>query len=135
MLVQVDKVTRSPDGATLAEVRTSVGTVVARWCGDLGATLGTHHVEWELDEEFQWGLNCSQVEIEEPSLRQNEHGTFFRGRLGLEKTASVQAFAHLELADAVIDLGPIDALPEGAAGSWVELHLKPETISVYPYLL
>jgi hypothetical protein len=135
VLVQVEGVIRSPDDAVLVEVRTSVGTVVARWCGDLEATLGAHHVEWELDEEFRWGLNCSQVEVEEPYLCQNERGVFFRSRLGLEETAPVPAFAHLELADALIILGHIDALPEGMAGSWVELHLKPEKVKVYPYLV
>lgn len=135
VLVQVEEVTRSADDATLVEVRTSVGSAAAHWCGDLGATPGAHHVEWELDEEFRWGLNCSQVDVEGPHLCQNERGVFFRGRLHLDGAASVPAFAHLELADAVIDLGHVDALPEGVAGSWVELHLGPENVKVYPYLL
>jgi hypothetical protein len=135
VLVQVEGVVRSADDGALVEVRTSVGTVAARWCGALDATPGAHHVEWELDEEFRWGLNCSRVEVEEPHLWQNERGVFFRGRLGLEEAASVPAFAHLELAGALIPLGHIDALPEGIAGSWVELHLGPEKVKVYPYLL
>jgi NAD(P)-dependent dehydrogenase (short-subunit alcohol dehydrogenase family) len=30
-----------------------------------------HDVEWELDEEFRWGLNCSPVTTGEPYARQN----------------------------------------------------------------
>jgi len=135
VLVQVEGAIRSPDGTALVEVRTSVGTAIARWCGDVGATSGAHHVEWELDEEFRWGLNCSQAAVEQPRLCQNERGVFLRGRLGLEETASVPAFAHVELAGALIVLGRIDALPEGMAGSWVELHVKPDKVKVYPYLV
>jgi hypothetical protein len=47
----------------------------------------------------------------------------------------VPAFAHLELSDAVIDLGHIDALSDGMAGSWVELYLEPEKIKIYPRLV
>lgn len=119
----------------LVEVRTPVGTVAAHWGGGLRAAPGAHHVEWELDEEFRWGLNCSRAEAGEPRLCQDERGIFFRGRLDLEATASVPAFAYLELADAVIALGHIDALPEGAAGSWVELRLEAGNVKVFPYLL
>ncbi|WP_141980936.1 hypothetical protein [Saccharothrix saharensis] len=131
MLVHVEKVTRSPSGAALVEVRTSVGTVTARWCGDQEATSGAHHVEWELDEEFRWGLDCRRVDDEAPHLGQDERGAFFRGRLGL--TSSVPAYAHLEVADSVIDLGRVDALPDCVAGSWVEVHLEPEKVAVHPY--
>ncbi|MEU7527289.1 hypothetical protein AB0A74_16255 [Saccharothrix sp. NPDC042600] len=54
MLVQVDGV-RSSDGALLAEVKTSVGTVTVRW---------------------------SEVEV--PRVCQDERGIVFRGRLVLE---------------------------------------------------
>ena len=94
-----------------------------------------HHVEWELDDDFRWGINCAQVEIEEPCLSQTERGVVFRGRLGVVGTASEPALTHLELADAIIDLGHIDALPDGMAGSWVELYLAPEKIKVYPFLV
>ncbi|XVS62227.1 hypothetical protein ACQPYE_28695 [Actinosynnema sp. CA-299493] len=53
---------------------------------------------------------------------QNERGVFFRGRLVLEETARATAFAQLELAGASTILGHVDALPEGMAGSWVEVH-------------
>lgn len=119
----------------MVEVRTPVGTVAAHWVADQRPVPGAHHVEWELDEEFRWGLNCSRAEVGEPRLCQNERRIYSRGRLGLEATASVPAFAYLELVDAVIALGHIDALPEGAAGSWIELRLEPENVEVYPYLL
>ncbi|MFE9745476.1 hypothetical protein ACFYOT_11270 [Saccharothrix saharensis] len=131
MLVQVEGVTRSASGAALVEVRTSVGTVTVRWCGDLEATPGAHHVEWELDEEFRWGPDCHPVDAGTPRLGQDERGAFFRGRLGL--TSSTPAFAHLELADAVVDLGRVDALPDDAAGSWVEVHLEPGKVAAHPY--
>ncbi|WP_177320643.1 hypothetical protein [Lentzea waywayandensis] len=134
MLVQVERVVRSSDDVVLAYVRTSVGLVVARWCGELEATPGAHHVEWELDEEFRWGLNCSEVEVGEPLVRENERGIFVQGQLGLEAADQGSAFAHLEFADALILLGHINGLPEGMAGSWVELHLPHEKVKVYPYL-
>ncbi|MEO6083155.1 MAG: hypothetical protein ABIQ18_08610 [Umezawaea sp.] len=99
------------------------------------ATLGTHYVEWELDEEFQWGLNCVRAEVEEPHLCQDERRVVLRGQLGLEGTESAQAFAYLELADSMIALGHIDALPDGMSGAWVELHLEPAKIKLYPYAL
>jgi hypothetical protein len=58
-----------------------------------------------------------------------------RGRLGLTEMEGVQPFAHLELADALIDLGHVDAMPQGMAGAWVEIHLVPEKIKIYPYQL
>ncbi len=39
------------------------------------------------------------------------------------------------LADSVIDLGHLDALPEGMAGSWIELNPKPANVKIYSYLL
>jgi hypothetical protein len=130
--VQVDVIPPSVDDAASVEVRTSVGTVSARWYGDPGSAPGVHDVEWELDEEFRWGLNCSPATTEEPHVGQNGREVSFRGQLGLVGTASALALAHLELADAVIDLGRIEALPEGTAGSWVEVCLRPEKITVYP---
>lgn len=134
MLVQVDGV-RSSDGALLAEVKTSVGTAVVRWSDDPPVTPGAHHVEWELDQEFRWGLNCFRAEVEEPRVCQDERGIVFRGRLAVEGTGSVPRFAHLELAGAVIDLGHVDGLPEGVAGSWVEIHVEPDKVKVHPYLV
>lgn len=135
MLVQVAGVVGSAGGADRVEVRTPVGTVVARWCGASRAVPGTHHVEWDLDQEFRWGLTCSPADVDSPRVRGDEHGSLFRGRLVLEATTSAPVFAHLELAGAVIALGHVDALPEGVSGSWVELHLEPGTVAVHPYLV
>ncbi|VVJ19564.1 Uncharacterised protein [Amycolatopsis camponoti] len=135
MLVQVERLSRTPDDVTLVTLRTPIGTVSACWAGNLEAAAGEHHVEWELDEEFRWGSNCLPVAVEEPCLRQDEHAVFCRGRLGLTGIEAAQPFAHLELADAVIDLGHVDALPPGMAGAWVEVHLGPEKITIYPYQL
>jgi hypothetical protein len=135
VLVHVERLTRFPDDTALVEVRTSVGTVAARWCGGPEAVPGVHHVEWELDDEFRWGINCVQVESEESCLSRTGRGVAFRGRLGVVGTASEPALMHLELADAVIDLGHIAGLPDGMAGSWVELYLALEKIKVYPFLV
>ena len=43
--------------------------------------------------------------------------------------------AQERLRSSVIDLGHVEALPEGMAGSWVELRLEPENVKVYSYLL
>jgi hypothetical protein len=42
---------------------------------------------------------------------------------------------ELELADSVIDLGHVDTLPAGMAGSWIELNPRPANVEVYSYLL
>lgn len=95
--------------------------------------MGEHHIEWELDEDFRWGFNCSPATVGEPCLYQDERGVFCRGRLGLTGIQAAQPFAHLELADAVIDLGHIDGLPQGMTGAWVEIDLRPEKIKIHPY--
>jgi hypothetical protein len=135
MLVQMEWFSRNPGDAVLVTLRTSVGTVSACWAGNPEAAAGEHHVEWELDEEFRWGFNCLPAAVEEPCLYQEKRGVFCRGRLGLTEIQAAQPIAHLELADAVIDLGRIEALPQGMAGAWVEIHLKPEKIKIYPYQL
>jgi hypothetical protein len=126
----MDAIGREPDDAGLVEVRTAIGVVSARWRGEPGAAPGTHDIEWQLDEEFWWGINCTPVEAERPCLRHKGREVSFQGRLGLD-AASV--LAHLELAGAVVFLGHIEALPEGAAGPWVEIHLDREKIKLYPY--
>ena len=135
MLVQVERFSRNPGDAALVTLRTPVGTGSACWAGNLEAAAGEHLVEWELDEEFRWGFNCLPAAVEQPCLYQEERGVSFRGRLGLTEMRPAPPFAHLELADAVIDLGHIEALPEGMAGAWVEIHLGPEKIKIYPYQL
>lgn len=135
MLVEVARISPDPDDAAMVTLRTSVGTVPVRWGGSQEAAAGEHHVEWELDEEFQWGFNCLPAAVEEPRLSQDGRGVCCRGRLGLTGIEAAQPFAHLELAEAVIDLGQVDALPRGMAGAWVEIHLGPEKITIYPYQL
>ncbi|ONF73065.1 hypothetical protein [Amycolatopsis keratiniphila] len=108
-------------------------TAPASWAGNLETAAGEHHIEWELDEEFQWGANCSPAAVEEPCIHQDERGVFYRGRLGLIEIEAEPPLAHLELVDVVIDLGHIEGLPQGMAGAWVEINLKPEKIRVYPY--
>ncbi|MFD5090070.1 hypothetical protein ACFWMR_05685 [Amycolatopsis thailandensis] len=135
MLVQVERSSQGPGDAAPVTVMTSVGTVPAFWGGNPEAAAGEHYIEWELDEEFRWGFNCSPVAVEEPRLWQNERGVFCRGRLGLTGFEGAQPFAHLELAGAMIDLGHIDGLPPGMDGEWIEINLSPEKIKIYPYQL
>lgn len=143
MLVQVERLTESACGAVSVEVRTSVGMVTARWRGDRDATPGEHHVEWTLDEEFRWKHNCFQTAAEEPRVRHSERAVVFRGRLMLDvaeaadddHAAPGERWATLVLGDALIMLGHIEALPDGMAGSWVELHVAPENVEIHPYLV
>jgi hypothetical protein len=81
------------------------------------------------------GVNGVPAAVEEPCLSQDECGVFCRGRLGLTGIQAAQPFAHLKLADAIIDLGHIEALPEGMADAWVEIHLRPGKIKIYSYQL
>jgi len=135
VLVEVARISPNPGDAALVTLRTSVGTVRVRWGGSREAPAGEYHVEWELDEEFRWGFNCSPAAVEEPGLYQDGRGVCCRGRLGLTGIEAAQPLAHLELAGAVIDLGHVDALPQGMAGAWVEVRLEPEKIKIYPYRL
>ncbi|RSN31347.1 hypothetical protein DMC61_14450 [Amycolatopsis sp. WAC 04169] len=133
MLVQVERFFRNPGDAVLDTVRTPVGTVAASWGGNLESAAGEHHVEWDLDEEFRWRFNCSLATVEEACLHQDEREVFCRGRLGLTEVEAAPPLAHLELAGAIIDLGQVDSLPQGMAGAWVEINLRPEKIKIYPY--
>ncbi|WP_329047699.1 hypothetical protein OG738_36100 [Amycolatopsis sp. NBC_01488] len=117
MLVEVERSSPNPGDAALVTLRTSFGTVPVCWGGSWEAAAGEYHVEWELDEEFRWGFTCLPAAVEEPRLYQDGRGVCCRGRLGLTGIAEAQPFAHLELADAVIDLGHVDALPQGMAGA------------------
>ncbi|MDQ1042048.1 hypothetical protein [Streptomyces sp. V4I2] len=131
MLIELVKVARFPGTSWLADVRTSFGHTAVRWCGDRAAEPGEYHVEWTIDEDIVWGRNAKPAAGIGPRLRTGGHCVVMRGRLSLTEDGA----ALLDLDGTTILLDLADQLPEGVAGTWVELFIEREKIALYPYEL
>ncbi|MFJ5837757.1 hypothetical protein ACIQGO_13505 [Streptomyces shenzhenensis] len=131
MLIELVKIARFPGTPWLADVRTSFGHTAVRWCGDRAAEPGEYHVEWTIDEDIVWGRNAKSAAGTGPGLRTGGHCVVLQGRLGLTEDGA----ALLDLDGTTILLDLADPLPEGVAGTWVELFVEREKIALYPYEL
>ncbi|WP_432104467.1 hypothetical protein [Streptomyces sp. bgisy091] len=131
MLIELVKVARFPGTSWLADVRTSFGHTAVRWCGDRAAEPGEYHVEWTIDEDIVWGRNAKPAAGIGPGLRTGGHCVVLRGRLSVAEDGA----ALLDLDGTTILLDLADPLPEGVAGTWVELFIEREKIALYPYEL
>ncbi|WP_329378587.1 hypothetical protein [Streptomyces sp. NBC_01716] len=131
MLIELVKVARFPGTSWLADVRTSFGHTAVRWCGDRAAEPGQYHVEWTIDEDIVWGRNAKPAAGIGPGLRTGGHCVVLRGRLSVTEHGA----ALLDLDGSAILLDLADPLPEGVAGTWVELFIEREKIALYPYEL
>ncbi|NUK33815.1 hypothetical protein HRW16_04300 [Streptomyces lunaelactis] len=130
MLIELETIEQFPGSPCLAHVRTPLGRVVVRWCGDPGAEPGTYRVEWTVDVDVAWGRNTHAATRPGPEIRRTPHGVVLRGRLHHDEAGPV-----MDVGGAMILLDLASPLPEGVAGTWVELHAEPESITVYPYEL
>ncbi|WP_086824241.1 hypothetical protein [Allokutzneria sp. NRRL B-24872] len=133
MLVEVVGTVVGERGAVLAEVRTPVGAVTVRWCGDQEPSVGAHEVEWELDADFRWGHDVRRVEGRSEWLRQHQREIIFRGRSHLADEEP--SLVHLELAGSVIDLGWVEGMPTDLPDPWVEVRVLAEKVALHPYLV
>lgn len=131
VLIELVKVARFPGTSWLADVRTSFGHTAVRWCGDWDAEPGEYHVEWTIDEDIVWGRNAKSAAGIGPGLRTGGHCVVLRGRLSLTEDGA----ALLDLDGTTILLDLADPMPEGVAGTWVELFIEREKIALYPYEL
>jgi hypothetical protein len=129
--IELVKVATFPGTSWLADVRTSFGHTAVRWCGDRAAEPGEYHVEWTIDEDIVWGRNAKPAAGSGPGLWTGGHCVALRGRLSLTEDGG----ALLDLDGTTILLDLADQLPEGVAGTWVELFIEREKIALYPYEL
>ncbi|MGW0778574.1 hypothetical protein ACWD01_34245 [Streptomyces sp. NPDC002835] len=131
MLVELVKVAKFPSNPWLAQIRTPYGHAAVRWCGDRTAEPGVYHVEWTVDQNLTWGRNAKPSATHGPGIRTGGHCVILRGRLSVEEDGA----GVLDLGGALILLDLTDPVPEGVAGTWIELRVERERISLYPYVL
>ncbi|MFI6865196.1 hypothetical protein ACIBKZ_35950 [Streptomyces sp. NPDC050421] len=129
MLVELVGVTKFPRSPWLAQIRTPFGGAAVRWCGDQAAKPGKYDVEWTVDEDITWGQNAKSAVGSGPEVRPGGHCVVLRGRLNL----TVDGAAMLELDGTQVLLDLTDPLPEGIAGTWVELFIERVRVALYPY--
>lgn len=115
----------------MVRVHCAVGTAEVHWQGAPDGPDAEHHVEWTVDEGIAWAVNTRPAASATPKLSQQDGRVVFRGRLSL----SEDNVAVLDMGGALIlfDLtGPRP--PDGADGSWIEVRVGPDHVSVWPYL-
>lgn len=131
MLVELVKVAKFPWSPWLAQIRTPYGHTAVRWRGERTAEPGAYHVEWTVDEDLTWGRNATPAATHSPGIRAGGHGVVLRGRLNVEEDGT----GVLDLGGALILLDLTDPVPEDVPGTWIELCVERERISLYPYAL
>ncbi|MET8632703.1 hypothetical protein ABZX69_06990 [Streptomyces sp. NPDC004074] len=130
MLVKVDAVLCASSRPVLVRVHSVVGTAVAHWQGTPEAVGREHHVEWTVDEDIAWAGNTRPGAVATSELREDGDRIVFRGQLSLTEDGG----AVLDVGGTLIlfDLaGP--PLPDGVGGSWVEVRVAQEHVTVWPY--
>ena len=125
----MEKIEMFPGGPLLAQIRTPFGRTAVRWCGDRNAACGPYHVEWTVDEDIIWGRNAKPATESTPGVRPGGHCVILRGRLEL----TVDGAAVFDLGGSLILFDLADRLPRGIDGTWVDLYLEREKISLYPF--
>ncbi|MDX2835391.1 hypothetical protein [Streptomyces scabiei] len=131
MLIELVKIATFPGTPLLAQVRTGFGHTGVRWCGDRAAEPGAYHVEWSIDEDIVWGRNAKPAAGVGPGLRTGGHCVVLRGRLILKEDGA----ALLDLDGSTVLLDLVEPLPDGVAGSWVELFIDRNNVALHPYEL
>lgn len=131
MLVRTETVRQAPSTPAVVRVHCAVGTAVVHWRGAPDGPGAEHHVEWTVDEGIDWAVNTRPAASATPKLSQEAGRVVFRGRLSL----SEDDVAVLDMGGALIlfDLAG-SRPPDGADGSWIEVHVGRDHVSVWPYL-
>ncbi|MCF3102278.1 hypothetical protein IPZ58_11855 [Streptomyces roseoverticillatus] len=113
-------------------MRTGVGSAVVVWGGDPEDAGGEHHVEWTVDDDITWSGNTVPAASASPALEEADDCIVFRGQLSLtdDGTASLY-FAGTHILFDLADPPP----PKGTDGTWVELRVKRDHVSLWPYQL
>jgi hypothetical protein len=109
-----------------------VGTAVVLWQGAPEAVEGEHHVEWTVDEDIAWADNAwpPASASDAPELREEGDRVVLRGQLSLTEEGG----ALLDMDGTLILFDLADPpLPEGVDGSWVEIRVAQDHVTVWPY--
>ncbi|WP_405428132.1 hypothetical protein [Streptomyces erythrochromogenes] len=130
VLVKVEAVQPARSGPLSVRVHSAVGTAVVLWQGAPPAVGREHHVEWTVDEDLVWTENTRPSLVAGPELREDDDHIVLRGRLSLDEGGG----ATLDVGGSLIlfDLAK-PPLPDGADGSWVEVRVAPDSVTVWPY--
>ncbi|MFD7974332.1 hypothetical protein [Streptomyces sp. NPDC059071] len=130
MLVKVEAVQRAQQGAMFVRVHSAVGTAEVLWQGTPQAVGRDHHVEWTVDEDIVWTENTRPCTDGRPELREDGGRIVFRGRLSLD----ADGVAVLDVGGSVLLFDLADPpLPDGVDGSWVEVRVAADNVTVWPY--
>ncbi|MFJ9944919.1 hypothetical protein [Streptomyces erythrochromogenes] len=130
VLVKVEEVQPARSGPLSVRVHSAVGTAVVLWQGAPRAVGREHQVEWTVDEDIVWTENTRPSPVGGPELREDGAHIVLRGRLSLDEGggAALDGGGSLILFDLA---NP--PLPEGVEGSWVEVRVAPDSVTVWPY--
>ncbi|MGW1185686.1 hypothetical protein ACWD7Y_21105 [Streptomyces drozdowiczii] len=120
------------DGRATVRVRSEVGAAAAFWCGGPTGAGREHHVEWTVEEAMAWGGNTRPASSFSPGVEEEGGRIVFRGRLGLTGDGG----AMLEVAGTHILFDLAGPQPSPAVdGTWVEISVERNSVSLWPYLL
>ena len=131
VLVELEKTAQFPSSPLLAQIRTAFGHAAVRWYGAPDIVPGQYHVEWAIDEDIVWGHNARPAKQASSGLETGGHCVIVRGRL----TLTADGAAVLELGGDQILLETVGPFPSTTDGTWVNLYLQRDNISLYPYEL
>lgn len=132
VLVRIEAVRQASGGAAAVRVRSGAGAAVALWCGDPTDVGCEHYVEWTVDDDVAWGGTTQPAAFSSPALSEDGSQVVFRGRL----TLTADGGAVLEVGDSQILFAVADPPPPVAVdGTWVEVRVERDSVSLYPYLL
>ncbi|MBP2054242.1 hypothetical protein J2Z21_007245 [Streptomyces griseochromogenes] len=130
VLVEIEAVRQASVPSEMVRVRSDVGTAVVLWQGDPGDVGREHHVEWTVDDYMTWAGNTKPAASASSAVAEEGDQIILRGRLSLPGDKA----AFLEIAGSQILFDLADPLPpDEADGTWVEVRLRPDSVSLWPH--
>jgi hypothetical protein len=128
-IIKAEAVQQSSSTHPSVRVHSAVGAAVVLWRGALDATGREQHVEWTVDEEIFWARNAGPAASATPELREDGDRIVFRGRLSLTEDGA----AVLDVGGALVLFDVAEpSPPDDADGSWIEVQVGRESVSVWP---
>ncbi|GHG23562.1 hypothetical protein [Streptomyces hydrogenans] len=129
MFVRTESLPQTSQQHPTVRVHTPIGSAVALWHGDPREADGRHLIEWTVDEDIHWGQNTRAAPSDEPELRQEGDRVIMSGSLHL--TADATAYLQMGHWSVLFDLVP--PVPSGLEGSWVQISVESQSVSLHPY--
>ncbi|MET8298518.1 MULTISPECIES: hypothetical protein [unclassified Streptomyces] len=129
MFVRTESLPQTPQQHMTVRVHTPIGSAVVLWHGDLQEADGRHLIEWTVAAGIHWGLNTRSTPAIEPELRQEGDRVIMRGRLQLTDDGA----AYLQMGHWSVLFDLASPVPGGIDGSWVEINLGTESVTLHPY--